>query len=57
MSRKTRVWLGTFEKAEDATRVYDEAARFMCGPKAHTNFSNNPNESESNSSSELLSAT
>ncbi|KAJ8900488.1 hypothetical protein K2173_025265 [Erythroxylum novogranatense] len=40
--RRTRVWLGTFDTAEEAAVIYDQAAIRLRGPNALTNFAKPP---------------
>lgn len=40
-TKKIRVWLGTFETAEEAARAYDEAACLLRGSNTRTNFDTN----------------
>lgn len=41
-SRRVRLWLGTYDTAEEAAKVYDNAAIQLRGPDAMTNFATSP---------------
>ncbi|PSR95736.1 Ethylene-responsive transcription factor RAP2-11 like [Actinidia chinensis var. chinensis] len=40
-SQKLRLWLGTYDRAEEAAVAYDSAARLLRGRNAKTNFTYN----------------
>ena len=55
-ARGVRIWLGTYSTAEEAAKVYDNAAIQLRGPDAMTNFASPSGEYESCEDSHSLSS-